>query len=91
MTPTMVRPERTKRRNPRGVARATPRWRHEFHSWRWACSFPEFDLRWQSVHRRHGDPFPLPRLGRPDAASMLTRRVDPAFGALNQLAAAVFG
>ena len=55
-----------------------------------ACFFPEFDLRWRSAHRRHGDPYPLPRVGRPNAVSLLTRRVDSAFGALNQLAAAAF-
>eukprot|EP00435_Cladocopium_sp_Y103_P061503 s490_g23.t1 len=55
-----------------------------------ACVFPEFDLRWRTAHRKHGEPFPLPRVGRPTAVSPLTRRVDSAFGALNQLAAAVF-
>lgn len=52
--------------------------------------FPEFDARWPSTHRRHGDPYPLPRLSRPEAASPLSRRVDSALGALNQLATAVF-
>ena len=55
-----------------------------------ACDFPEFDVRRRSVHRKHGDPFPLPRLGKPNMSSKLARRVDSACGALNQLASAVF-
>ena len=55
-----------------------------------ACDFSEFSLRWPSAHRRHGDPFPMPRLGRPTAVSALTRRTDSAIASLNRLAATVF-
>ena len=46
-----------------------------------ACGFPnldEFDQRVPSARRRHGDPFPLPRLGRPRDSEALARRVDAA-------------
>ena len=54
------------------------------------CMFSEFSCRVPSVHRRHGDPFPLPRLGQPTAAGLLSRRLDGAVGALNQLSGAFF-
>lgn len=38
-------------------------------------AWSEFNLRWPSVHRRHGDPYPLPRHGQPSAAEPLTRLV----------------
>ena len=50
--------------------------------------FSEFNCRVPSVHRRHGDPFPLPRLGQPTAAGLLSRRLDGAAGALNTLSGA---
>lgn len=53
-------------------------------------AWSEFNLRWPSVHRRHGDPYPLPRHGKPSAAEPLTRRLDGAVGALNSLASAFF-
>eukprot|EP00438_Fugacium_kawagutii_P008464 Skav230206 [mRNA] locus=scaffold2443:266117:270539:+ [translate_table: standard] len=52
--------------------------------------FSEFDLRVPSARRRHGDPFPLPRLGRPKDSRELSRRVDVAIGAVNNLSSAVF-
>lgn len=52
--------------------------------------FSEFNCRVPSVHRRHGDPFPLPRLGQPTAAGLLSRRLDGAAGALNTLSGAFF-
>ena len=55
-----------------------------------ACFFDQFDRRWPSAHRRHGDPFPLPRLSRPTVTSMPTRQVDAAFRSLNTLAMADF-
>ena len=50
----------------------------------------EFNVRRPSLFRRHGDPFPLPRLGA-DSASRLhftspTRMIDQAIGSLNSLA-----
>lgn len=50
----------------------------------------EFNVRRPSLFRRHGDPFPLPRLGA-DSASRLhitspSRMMDQAFGSLNSLA-----
>lgn len=54
------------------------------------CKWFEFNKRLPSVHRRHGDPFPLPRLGSPTEASPLDRRLDYALGALNSLASADF-
>ena len=53
-------------------------------------AWPEFDRRCRSVHRRHGDPFPLPRVGKPNFVEPLTRRLDAACGALNSLASAAF-
>ncbi len=53
-------------------------------------AWSEFTLRKPSVHRRHGDPYPLPRHGKPSAADPLTRRLDGAISALNSLASAVF-
>ena len=50
----------------------------------------EFTNRFPSDHRRHGDPFPLPRLGKPGGTTMLNRRLDGAFGALNSLASDFF-
>lgn len=52
-----------------------------------ACRWDEFSLRFPSARRRHGDPFPLPRLGQPRQAR---ERVDSAFAGLNSLATAVF-
>ena len=53
-------------------------------------AWKEFNCRKASAHRRHGDPFPLPRLGQPRQADPLRRRLDGAFGAVNSLASAVF-
>ena len=52
--------------------------------------FSEFNCRVSSVHRRHGDPYPLPRVGQPTAAGVLSWRLDGAVGALNQLSGAFF-
>ncbi len=72
------------------VVSAGDQFLHHFDEAEFACPLHEFDVRWPSAHRRHGDPFPLPRHGRPMTASQLTRRVDASYGALNHLAAAVF-
>ena len=53
-----------------------------------ACGFPNVDEFDQRVP--HGDPFPLPRLGRPGDSEALARRVDAAVGAVSTLASAVF-
>ena len=53
-------------------------------------AWQEFDIRYASAHRRHGDPFPLPRLGQPRRSEPLTQRVDAALRSLNQLSSAVF-
>ena len=49
----------------------------------------EFSVRRPSPHRRHGDPFPLPRLGKQSAGSQHhlspTRMIDRAVKSLNQL------
>lgn len=54
----------------------------------------DFALRRTSIHRRHGDPFPLPRLrdelGTSIAATSLRQRADDAFRTLNELAAVPF-
>ena len=61
-----------------------------------ATAWSEFGLRGLSPHRKHGDPFPLPRLSPvPDGSgtsslSRLHRRVDAAFRSLNNLAAIPF-
>lgn len=54
----------------------------------------EFVLERKSIHRKHGDPFPLPRL-RKDVRGQfsdtsLQRLVDSSFGSLNDLAAVPF-
>ena len=54
------------------------------------CKWSEFDSRSPSVHRRHGDPFPLPRVGKPRQATELIQRLDDACGALNSLASTDF-
>ena len=61
----------------------------DLHSWR-QCAWQDFDCRRPSDRRRHGDPFPLPRLGKPEDTTPLNRRLDGACGALNGLASAVF-
>eukprot|EP00438_Fugacium_kawagutii_P016242 Skav225368 [mRNA] locus=scaffold476:95907:101244:- [translate_table: standard] len=53
-------------------------------------AFAEFSQRVPSARRRHGDPFPLPRLGEPKASEELSRRVDSAISAVNSLSSAVF-
>lgn len=50
----------------------------------------EFGRRAPSDQRRHGDPFPLPRLTEPSLADSLTRRLDGVLRSLNSLAAADF-
>ena len=62
-----------------------------------ADAWREFSVRHPSLHRRHGDPFPLPRLpggrrGDPPLTltSQLHRRVDASLRSLNLLAAASF-
>lgn len=59
-----------------------------------AASLHDFALRRTSIHRRHGDPFPLPRLreelGTSSAATSLRQRADDAFKTLNELAAVPF-
>ena len=55
-----------------------------------ACRWKEFNCRQASDHRKHGDPFPMPRLGKPMLARPLSRRLDAALGSLNRLSSAVF-
>lgn len=58
------------------------------------ASLHDFSLTRTSIHRKHGDPFPLPRLReglRAEAAeTSLHRRADEAFKCLNELAAVPF-
>ena len=55
-----------------------------------ACRWNEFNCRRASDHRKHGDPFPMPRVGKPMLATPLSRRLDAALGSLNRLSTAVF-
>eukprot|EP00438_Fugacium_kawagutii_P017186 Skav215700 [mRNA] locus=scaffold3538:124321:127815:+ [translate_table: standard] len=55
-------------------------------AYRWS----EFECRKPSDKRKHGDPFPLPRLGDQVKADPPTRLLDSACGALNNLAMASF-
>ena len=57
-----------------------------------ADAWPEFNLRVASRYRKHGDPFPLPRLGSTFPSTTPTRlkllqRADAALRSLNKLAA----
>ena len=71
---------------PPGISPSSPIDSQVDSAWRWN----EFSCRTRSVHRRHGDGFPLPRLGKPMEADPLKRRLDGAFMSLNGLASAVF-
>ena len=59
-----------------------------------ADAWSDFGIRKRSKDRKHGEPFPLPRLSghrrRESASCSLARRVDGAFKALNDLAAVPF-
>ena len=59
-----------------------------------ATAWNEFGVRFRSKDRKHGEPFPLPRLSRQrrggEPPSSLTRRVDASFKTLNDLASAPF-
>lgn len=45
-----------------------------------ACRWSEFSCRKPSDKRRHGDPFPLPRLGDQVKTDQPTRQLDSAIG-----------
>lgn len=55
-----------------------------------ADAWCEFDVRRPSLHRRHGNPFPLPRIGQQSALSQHflspSRMIDRAAKSLNKLA-----
>jgi len=59
-----------------------------------AIAWEAFRIRRRSLYRKHGDPFPLPRLsshgGGQGSLQQLTQRIDASFKALNDLASAPF-
>ena len=59
-----------------------------------AIAWEVFQIRRRSLYRKHGDPFPLPRLsshgGGQGSLQQLTQRIDASFKALNDLASAPF-